>query len=128
MILFVFISKVEFDHAFMVWWNEKQKISNHGFSTSFATNYYFNFEIFFRAMCIVFEGVELRDLFKQIREDFNGGDLQDFTYQLRLKNEQIVSTFNWHFPSSLLSSKMVDLVVLIVGLTNSLQLAAIATL
>ena len=45
-------------------------------------------------MCIVFEGVELRDLFKQIREDFNGGDLQDFTYQLRLKNEQIVSTFN----------------------------------
>ena len=95
---------------------------------SFATNYYITTSIlnFFRAMCIVFEGVELRDLFKQIREDFNGGDLQDFTYQLRLKNEQIVSTFNWHFPSSLLSSKMVDLVVLIVGLTNSLQLAAIA--
>ena len=38
MILVVFISKVEFDHAFMVWWNEKQKISNHGFSTFGSTS------------------------------------------------------------------------------------------
>ena len=46
---------------------------------------HFNFTItsilkLFGAVCISFYEVELRDLFKQIRDDFNGGDLHAVKY------------------------------------------------